>query len=148
MEAEWQAPQSDITQPWKPSRAFRSRLRVRGFSQLQVFGGKAVAEAGTTIKVVADHHQPPVPQSGFADLLAGVIGQLFGHCGVDPVGQCRVGGDQHRRRQGVVLRLRQQIRCHLVGLGGVVCDHQHFAWSRQGVDGHLAVHRLFCEGDV
>ena len=77
-----------------------------------------------------------------------MIGQLFGHCGVDPVGQCRVGGDQHRRRQGVVLRLRQQIRCHLIGLGGVVCDHQHFAWSRQGIDGHLAVHRLFRQGDV
>ena len=47
-----------------------------------------------------------------------------------------------------MFRLGQQIRGHLVRLGRVVGDHQHLARSRQGIDAHLAVHRLLGQGHV
>ena len=116
--------------------------------QLQVFGGEAVAELGGRLQAVALHDQAPVADGGPGDLRPGVARQLPLQGGRYRLGQVLAGGEQDGGGQGVVFRLGQQIRRHLVGLGGVVGDHQHLAGAGQGVDRHPAVHHLLGQGHV
>ena len=60
--------------------------------------------------------------------------------------QFGAGGDQDRRRQGIVFGLGHQIGSDMLRPGGVVSNDQDLAGARQGVDAHQAVHRFFGQG--
>ena len=116
--------------------------------QFEMFRRESVAQLCAGFQVIADHHQPPVAQGGFADLPAGVPLELKGDLGSDRLGQRRIGGDQNGSGQRVVLGLGQQISSHLGRHSALVGDHQHLAGTRQGIDAHLAIDGLLGQGHI
>ena len=116
--------------------------------QLQVFRGEAIAQLGGRGQAVADHHQAPILNRLAGDLGPGVIRQLGLQGGRQGRRQLLAGGEQNRRRQGVVFGLGQQIGGHQLRRGRVIGNHQHFAGASQRIDRYAPINGLLGQGDV
>ena len=116
--------------------------------QFQVLGGKAVAELRGLVQVAADHDQAPVVEGLAGDGGAGMSLQLLLNRAGNGLRELLAGGQQDGRRQGVVLRLSQEIGRDMLGVGAGIGNHQHFAGARQGIDRDPPVDRFFGQGHI
>ncbi len=112
-----------------------------------MLGGVVVGE-GDGGFVIGGEDDQAVGGEGRGQHLAAIQNrQQLGDLLLDPPGEIRVGGDEHRRRIGPVLCLTQKIGGHQPGVRCVVGQDQGLAGTGWEIDGAGTQHRQLGGGD-
>ena len=115
---------------------------------LHVLEREGVGERVRLVEVVDDDDLPPVAPCRLGVVLGGHAGQELLDVRQHLLAELARGGDEHRRRLGTVLCLREQVDGGEEGVGVVIGDDEDLGGSGEQIDADLAEELALGLGDV